>query len=68
MTCKQPGIKNTACLVKPLKSGHLLLHMGPHYLRGKVWVASGETGHDPNVTGSYQAQGASFLHYIPVEE
>lgn len=33
----------------------------PHYLRGKVWVASGETGHDPDVTSSYQAQGPRFL-------
>lgn len=27
-----------------------------YYLRGKVWIASGETGHDPDVTSSYQAQ------------
>lgn len=65
---QQLGIKNSACLVIPLKSGHLLLHMGPLYLRGKVWVASGETGHNPNVTSSYQAQGPSFLEYIPDEE
>lgn len=42
--------------------------MGPRYLGGEVWVAGGKTGHDPDVPGSYQAQGASFLHYIPVAE
>lgn len=65
---QQIGIRNTACLVTPLKSGHLLQQMGPHYLRGMVWVASGETGHDPDVTSSYQAQGPSFLQYVPVKD
>lgn len=63
-----PGIRNSACHVAPLKSGHLLGHMGLRYLRGKVWVASGEAGHDPDITGSYQAQGPSFLQYIPAEQ
>lgn len=46
---------------KPLKSGLLLLYMGLHYLRSEIWVASGETGHNPDVAGSYQAQGPSFF-------
>lgn len=50
-------------LATPLRSGFLF-----DYLRGKVWVSSGETGHNPDVTGSYQAQGPSFLQYIPVEK
>lgn len=38
------------------------------YLWGKVWVASGEAGHDPDVASPYKAQGPSFLQDIPVEE
>lgn len=38
------------------------------YLRGKIRVASGETGHNPNISRSNQAQGPSFLQYVAVEE
>lgn len=55
-------------LVIDLKHCSHLLEDESEYLRGNVWVASGETGHNPDVSGSYQAQGPSFLQYIPVEE
>lgn len=58
----------TTDLVLDLKHCSHLLEDESEYLRGNVWVASGETGHNPDVSGSYQAQGPSFLQYIPVEE
>ena len=67
MTCN--GLDSKSLLLSNLsKVATCYYTKGPHYLGGEVWVASGEAGHNPNVTGSYQAQGSSFLHYIPVKE
>lgn len=63
-----PWAVHTTHLVIDLKRCSHLLEDESEYLRGNVWVASGETGHNPDVSGSYQAQGPSFLQYIPVEE
>lgn len=66
MTCN--SLKSKTLYINWLGSGQLLLHLGPHYLRGKVWVSSRETGHNPDVTSSYETQGPSLLQDISVKE